>query len=361
MKKRKICVYAICKDEEPFVDRWMDSMGEADAVVVTDTGSKDHTVEKLRARGAIVFEEAVIPWRFDTARNLSLSHLPDDTDIAVCTDLDEVFVPGWRKKLESAWQDGATMGNYLYNWSLFPDGTPDVQFYYFKVHAPQEYTWVCPVHECLRYTGKGREKKVFIPGMELNHLPDDTKPRGSYLPLLEMAVKEDPLNERMQFYLGREYSYSARWQECIQTLQRYLSLPGAAWEEERGAAMRLMAAAYMHLGQTDEAYRWYYRAVAEVPGVREGYVEFARAAYAQADWPGVFFGAKMALSITEKSTNYINMGYAWDHTPHDLAAIACFHLGLYREGADHAQAACRLAPADERLRQNLAIIKAAAG
>ena len=35
----KVCVYAICKNESQFVERWMASMGEADAVVVLDTGS----------------------------------------------------------------------------------------------------------------------------------------------------------------------------------------------------------------------------------------------------------------------------------------------------------------------------------
>ncbi len=48
LPKYKICVYAICKNEEKFVDRWMDSMSEADTVVVTDTGSADQTVKKLR-------------------------------------------------------------------------------------------------------------------------------------------------------------------------------------------------------------------------------------------------------------------------------------------------------------------------
>ena len=54
MKKYKVCVYAICKNEAQFVDRWMDSMGEADEIIVLDTGSADRTVEKLKARGAKV-------------------------------------------------------------------------------------------------------------------------------------------------------------------------------------------------------------------------------------------------------------------------------------------------------------------
>ena len=63
MNRYKIGVYAICKNEEAFVDRWMDSMAEADLIVVTDTGSTDGTVEKLRQRGAIVFVDIVKPWR----------------------------------------------------------------------------------------------------------------------------------------------------------------------------------------------------------------------------------------------------------------------------------------------------------
>ena len=103
----KICVYAISKNEEPFVDRWMDSMSEADEVVVLDTGSEDGTVEKLRARGARVVAESISPWRFDTARNRSLELVPEDVDICVCTDLDEVFRPGWREVLERVWVPGA--------------------------------------------------------------------------------------------------------------------------------------------------------------------------------------------------------------------------------------------------------------
>lgn len=61
----RIAVYAICKNESQFVDRWMDSMSEADQVVVLDTGSTDDTVERLKKRGAQVTVELISPWRFD--------------------------------------------------------------------------------------------------------------------------------------------------------------------------------------------------------------------------------------------------------------------------------------------------------
>ena len=76
----KVCVYAICKNESQFVDRFMDSMSEADYVCVLDTGSSDDTVKKLRARGAILGETVVSPWRFATAPNESLGLIPPDAD-----------------------------------------------------------------------------------------------------------------------------------------------------------------------------------------------------------------------------------------------------------------------------------------
>lgn len=65
----KISVYAIAKDERKFCGRWMESMKEADEVVVLDTGSTDGTAETLRSLGAKVAVREIRPWRFDAARN----------------------------------------------------------------------------------------------------------------------------------------------------------------------------------------------------------------------------------------------------------------------------------------------------
>ena len=97
----KIVFYTIAKNEEKFVERWYKSMKEADELYVLDTGSTDKTVNKLKKLGVKVKVKEVIPWRFDVARNLSLDMVPKDTDICVCTDLDEVFNKGWRKELEN--------------------------------------------------------------------------------------------------------------------------------------------------------------------------------------------------------------------------------------------------------------------
>ena len=50
MKKYKVCVYAICKNEEKFVDRWFNSMKEADEIYVLDTGSTDNSIKLLKEK-----------------------------------------------------------------------------------------------------------------------------------------------------------------------------------------------------------------------------------------------------------------------------------------------------------------------
>lgn len=353
----KVCVYAICKNESQFVDRWIDSMGEADLVVVTDTGSTDDTVEKLKERGAVVFIDEVRPWRFDVARNLSMRHVPQDADICVCTDLDELFEKGWRNRLEDAWLPSAKQAKYVYNWSLKEDGTPYVQMHYAKVHARQGFVWRDPVHEWLCYQGTEPKVTVFVDGMVLNHYPDPSKSRGSYLPLLELGVAENPQSDRLRYYLGREYMYKGEWEKCIDTLKAYLKLPSATWNEERCAAMRWIAKAFHQMKNTREAYAWYFRAIAEAPNMRDAYVECAKMAYLISDWPMAFFMAEEALKIKERSKTYVNMGYSWDHTAHDLAAIACYRLDMFERAAEHAQEAYLLSPYDERLKSNLKLVR----
>ena len=71
-------------------------MSEADYIVVLDTGSTDGTYEKLKedSRVTVVKQEVITPWRFDIARNKSMELIPEDADILVCTDFDELFEPG---------------------------------------------------------------------------------------------------------------------------------------------------------------------------------------------------------------------------------------------------------------------------
>lgn len=356
MKKLKVCVYSVCKNEEKFVDRWVDSMKEADLIIVTDTGSTDNTIEKLRQRGVIVYVDIIKPWRFDKARNSCLAKIPQDVDICVSTDLDEVFEEGWRKKLEKAWTAGTTRANYHFTWSFNEDGSPGVTFMYDRIHARHDYEWVNPTHECLNYLGKAAEKYAWCPEVRLKHYPDPTKDRSFNLPLLELAVKERPEDVRNYHYLGREYMYAGMWDKCIETLEKHITMPDSVWKEEKSASMRFIARAYRGKKNDIEAKAWLYRAIAEAPFLREPYVELVRLMYDEKDWEGIFHMVNEALKIKERS-NYINEISSWDYTLYDYGAIVCYNLGLKEQALKYAKQAHDMNPSDERLETNYNLIK----
>lgn len=354
--KYKICVYAICKNEIQFAERWYNSMKEADCVYVLDTGSTDGTAEKLTSLGACVKQRKIDPWRFDTARNLSMDMLPYDTDICVCTDLDEIFDKGWRNKLENAWDATATTASYKYIWSFDNRGNEDIVFYLQKIHSRHGFKWKYPVHEILEYFDTGKEKNIFIPNMVLKHYPDPQKSRAEYLDLLELSVKEDPLNDRNMHYLGREYMFRGLWDKSIDTLKKHLSLPSATWNSERCASMRYIAECYVQKHDIGSAQKWLFKAIAEAPHLREPYIESAYICMLDNDWNGVVFFAEKALKIKKREINYISDSSVWGALPYDLLSLGYYYTERYSKALENVKTAAEFSPDDERLKQNLKII-----
>ena len=351
MKKYKIVVYAISKNEEKFVDRWVDSMQEADEIYVLDTGSTDKTVSKLKKRKVNVKKKIIKPWRFDVARNESLKLVPSDADICVCTDLDEVLEKGWRKKLEEIWQDNITRLRYNYNWKLDKNNKPIVNFYTDKIHIRDNYKWTHPVHEVLTYTN-GNEVFLTTDKITLNHYPDNTKSRSSYLPLLELSVKEDPEDDRNMHYLGREYMYYQKWDKCIDTLIKHLSLKTATWKDERCASMRFIARSYRNLNRIEEAKMWLDKAISEAPYLRDPYVEKAMLEYELENWNEVIKNCNTALKITTHTKCYINETFSFNNTIYDLLSIAYFYLDDIDNAIINIDKALNMEPDNERLLKN---------
>ena len=285
--------------------------------------------------------------------------VPNDADICVCIDLDEVLEVGWRKKLEKIWNIDINRLRYNYNWSLDDKNNPIVNFYIEKIHTRNNYKWIHPVHEVLKYTGNGTERFITTDDITVNHYPDNNKSRSNYLPLLELSVKESPNNDRNMHYLGREYMYYGRWNECIDTLINHLNLPSATWKDERSASMRFIARLYINLKRYDEARMWLDKAIREAPYLRDPYVERALLEYQLSNYKEVEKYAKEALKIRKHEKNYINEPFSWNHTIYDLLSISLFYQGKLEESLFYSEKALRMSPNDDRLIKNNKIIKEA--
>lgn len=353
MRKYKICVYAICKNEEKFVDSFMSTACEADYVVVSDTGSTDTTIEKLRSLGAIVHSIEVNPFRFDEARQKSLDNVPDDVDICLSVDLDEILDSGWYECIQKHWQDDTMQGEYLHHYWI-KDDKPMGSFINNRMHTRRGFRWIYPCHEVLECTENKPVKSVFINDMILRHFPDCSKSRNSYLPLLELTAKEYNI-ARSLYLLGAEYIGAGMWDKGIETLEKYFKLPDCIWPEERAASMRHMAKAYLEKGELQLAQNWLYKAIAECPERREAYIDMTLLGIRQQDYEGVLYFAIQALKIEHPPLGSTTSVYAWDATPYDMAAIACYHLGLKERALEYSKEAIKTSPEDNRLRDNHAL------
>ena len=319
--KYKICVYAIAKNEEKFVDRWFNSVKEADYIYVLDTGSTDNTVDKLKELGVVVNQKIIDPWRFDVARNEALKMVKDDVDICVSIDLDEVLLPGWKDELGKIWDENVTRLHYTYNWSLDDNNRPIISFYSDKIHKRNCYEWIHPVHEVLNYIGDSKEIIKTTNNITINHFPDKNKSRSGYLPLLELSVEENPTDDRNMHYLGREYMFYERWNDCIDTLIKHLNLKTATWKDERSASMRFIARSYKKLKRYDEAKMWLDKAMKETPYLRDPYVERALLEYELNNLNETEKYCIEALKIKTHEKTYVNERFSWDETIYDLLSI----------------------------------------
>lgn len=361
----KVCVYAICKNELQFVARWLESMSEADYIVVLDTGSTDGTFEALQNDPRVhkVGQKVIDPWRFDVARNESMALIPSDANILLCTDLDEVLEPGWAKIIKNNWVEGLHVrGYYKYAWSHTSEGAPGRIFYYDKLHD-RHWHWKGAVHEYL-VSDKHIEGETFNPdiqildlfdkGVYLHHYPDHTKSRGSYLPLLKVRVEEDPQDYYAKYYLAHEYHYRGYYHESTATLIDILENHRDKYSQLEVAACYLfLGDNYRSLGQLHEAIMNYNKAIEIEPSYREPYL-LAAEVFNQLSQHRLAVGyVKAAIENTHRHYTWVERDAAWREQIDDILSVSLFYLGKREEARMHAITAHHLNPSDERIKYNL--------
>lgn len=349
----KISIYAISKNEAKFAKKWARNVKDADEIIVLDSFSTDHTKEILEQNGVKVIQKKIDPWRFDTARNTSLDYVSADTDICICLDLDEELCTGWRKILESQWTQDTKLASYKYIWSHNADGSEGISFFINKIHARNGFKWINPVHEIICDIQNRKISPTFIEGLKVEHFPDINKPRSSYLPLLELAVQENPQDDRNLHYLGREYMYYARYELSIKTLKKHLALRSATWADERCASLRYIAKCYQALGKHSHAHRYFKLACAQSPYLREPRLSLAEFYLAKKRYLEALLTLQDLLKISERSYTYISLPECWNDYPYELASFCAYKISNLALAIEYAKRGLQLNAKNQKLQNNL--------
>lgn len=336
MRKTKVCVYTICKNEMRFIARYLESIKDADMIHIADTGSDDGTLEYLlsdevrkKYPSLVVMTEEISPWRFDAARNKQLTDIyarTGDDWVYFQADVDEVIVgDGWKRKIIESFADpSVTRGTYMYVFNYMPDGSEGVVFDADKIHD-RRYIWVNAVHEVLR-PSPGETfigKQVHVSGFTLEHRTLYKPTRASYIDLLKQSVEDDPTNDRNLHYYGRELVFTGQNDEGIAMLKRHLSV--GQWAPEKASSCRYIGDAYRAKGDLGSALEWYGRGVTECPGNREPYYWKCKCLYDMKMWNDLTECCKSAISVRHQETSYLRETDAYGYRFYDWMSISLWY------------------------------------
>jgi len=273
-KMPSVAVYAIYKNEQQFVKRFLDSVQDADEIILCDTGSEDDTNEIIQQYvktyphiNIKIYSICVSPWRFDDARNTCLSLVKPEIDICISLDMDEYLMDGWKQHLIDHWEYECT--RYYHRFKTIWADESVSEHWHERIHVRAGYAWKLPVHEILEYTGE--EKVKWLPNFWVYHEPDQSKIRSSYLPLLEQSVQERPDIWKSWSFLAIEYLALERYEEALNALDKALSLQNS----DKSYLYKMKYFVYKASHQTALALLSLDNAILQMPERREPYFEKA--------------------------------------------------------------------------------------
>lgn len=273
---KKIAIYTICKNEESNIRRFMEST-EGVPVYVLDTGSTDKTVELLKECGAIVEQKIVYPWRFDVARNVALDMVPDEIDICVSVDMDEVLESGWSEKLQKEWKGNIGSYQYVSEWSDKEKTKPAVVGPRTKVHSRHDYTWEKPIHEMLVIKPGIIEKHCDL-SFQVRHYRSNRM--REYIPLLTQFLRENPQDTNAWLQRASEYFLLGEYKSALSDYKTFLHLTheneNPTIRHKKSLACTAIAQCYYQLGDANSVMRYYLRALAEHPETKEPWIHLGQ-------------------------------------------------------------------------------------
>lgn len=369
----KICVYAICKNEIEYVDKWVKSMSEADEIVVLDTGSTDGTYEKLKEYGIRVEQKKITPWRFDTARNESLEMAyKTDCNIFVCTDLDEYFDVGWADCVREQWDDDCERGFYMYAWTKATKDEKVTSFWYDKMHR-RGWHWIFPCHECLckdgfdhtessmrfacgTYSLAPGDKTITFPEerVHLHHDQNVNTDRSSYLNLIELRTKEFPWDRYGWMYLGREYMFKKKYEEGRKIINEAIARFKDEWSDiELCGLYCTLGDCYMREDRHADALAPLVKAMDILPTARQPMVHIARCYIAMDDLEIARGFLLHALKKSVYTGSWLEISSYWTWEVYNWLCYCCFWLGNYRDALKWALKAKEYLPESKMIEQNI--------
>lgn len=236
-----VSVVMIVKNEESVLARCLDSVREADEIVICDTGSTDRTLEIARQYTDKVFTDYVWEDHFANARNHAKAKATGEWILSI--DADEYLTCPF-----SAVREATRLAFMAVNVKMTAEYGPTSTFWFPRLflRSPNVW-WEGAIHNHLSVMGEDVGAVTITFGYSPAHNQDQFRS----LRILEKEVAANPDCGRERFYLGREYFYRGMYDKALPMLGRYVQQ--SRFLAEKAEAFLTMARAYWELRMPDDA------------------------------------------------------------------------------------------------------------
>lgn len=237
----------IVKNEEALLERALRSVVGADAYHILDTGSQDKTIQIAESLGAVVHKDFVWTDSFCDSQNFLLNklrNLYDEPSWIISLDADECLLSTMDEVKEAI-----SRAKDVVRVTMVAEGNGMDEFGFGRIfrNSPDIF-WVSSIHKHLNIPGEG--EPVGDIRIMYGYSPAHENDKDRSLRMLEAAVERGEGLPRNMYYLGREYWYKERYQDCVDTFQKYVKI----WvrTDELADAYLIMAQAYEKMGKAEE-------------------------------------------------------------------------------------------------------------
>ncbi len=230
----------IVKNEEAMLARCLESVKDADEIIIVDTGSIDKTKEIASSFTDKIYD---FPWidDFAAARNFAKSKCTGDFILSI--DADEVLEEYGINKMKGYLEVANTK-----NAVGIKMKSSNQEYYVPRLFKNSESIFFSGrIHELINVTDYDKLNVSITFGTSPAHIFDPER----NMRILQKVVEDDASDTRALYYLGREYGYKQDWNKAIYLFEKYIEI--ASWFPEKADAYFMLALCYWNTMQGEKA------------------------------------------------------------------------------------------------------------
>lgn len=351
-----ISLCMIVRNEEQVLGRILKQMmGIADEIIIVDTGSVDRTKEIAKGFRAKVFD---FPWigDFSAARNYACEKA--GMDYWMWLDADDVITDQNRQQLLQLKQNidpgvDVIMMKYLTGF----DEHGNVSFSYYRerlLKNKKGFYWKGKVHEAVEPSGKIE----YMP-IEIEHRKAGSGDPDRNLNIYESMIQNGEVFEpRHLFYYGRELYYHQRYEEAVETFQKFLQSEDG-WIENKIDACLQLSRCYDSLLLKQKRLEILFYSFNFAEPRAEICCEIGQIFIEQEKYTRAVYWYQQALNVVQNSGNggFIQQD-CYDYIPSIQLCVCYDRLGRYEEAFRYHEQSMKLKPNSREVQLNISYFSA---